>query len=102
MESSFRRGAREGMRDFLPLSVGLVPWAMVTGIAMRSIGLSPLEAMGMNLLVYAGTAQLGTLPLIGGGAPLWLIFLTAFIFAPRHGMLANRARAKATAAGDTP
>ena len=55
MESSFRRGAREGMRDFLPLSVGLVPWAMVTGIAMRSIGMSPLEAMGMNLLVYAMT-----------------------------------------------
>lgn len=79
MESSFRRGAREGMRDFLPLSVGLVPWAMVTGIAMRSIGMSPLEAMGMNLLVYAGTAQLGTLPLIGSGAPLWLIFLTAMV-----------------------
>ena len=77
MESSFRRGAREGMRDFLPLSVGLVPWAMVTGIAMRSIGLSPLEAMGMNLLVYAGTAQLGALPLIAAGAPLWLIMLTA-------------------------
>lgn len=79
MESSFRRGAREGMRDFLPISVGLVPWAVVTGIAMRSIGLSPLEAAGMNLLVYAGTAQLGTLPLIGGGAPLWLIFLTALV-----------------------
>ena len=31
-----------------------------------------------------------------------LNFLTAFIFAPRHGMLANRARAKATAAGDAP
>lgn len=31
-----------------------------------------------------------------------LIFLTAFIFAPRHGMLANRARTKATAAGDAP
>ena len=79
MESSFRRGAREGMRDFLPLSVGLVPWAIVTGIAMRSIGLSPAESMGMNLLVYAGTAQLGTLPLIGSGAPLWLIFLTALV-----------------------
>jgi hypothetical protein len=79
MESSFRRGAREGMRDFLPLSVGLLPWAMVTGIAMRSIGLSEIEAMGMNLLVYAGTAQLGTLPLIGSGAPLWLIFLTALV-----------------------
>jgi predicted branched-subunit amino acid permease len=79
MESSFRRGAREGMRDFLPISVGLVPWAMVTGVAMRSIGLSPVEAMGMNMLVYAGTAQLGTLPLIASGAPLWLIFLTAMV-----------------------
>ncbi|ENO88656.1 AzlC family ABC transporter permease [Thauera linaloolentis] len=77
MESAFRRGAREGLRDFLPVSVGLLPWAVVTGIAMRSIGLSEIEALGMNLLVYAGTAQLGSLPLIAAGAPLWLIMLTA-------------------------
>ena len=77
MESAFRRGAREGVRDFLPISVGLLPWAVVTGIAMRSIGLTELEALGMNLLVYAGTAQLGALPLIAAGAPLWLIMLTA-------------------------
>ena len=77
MESAFRRGAREGLRDFLPISVGLLPWAMVTGIAMRSIGLSEIESLGMNLLVYAGTAQLGALPLIAAGAPLWLIMLTA-------------------------
>lgn len=61
------------------MSVGLVPWAVVTGLAMRSIGLSPLEAMGMNLIVYAGTAQLGTLPLIAMGAPIWLIVLTALV-----------------------
>ena len=76
MNESFRRGAREGFRAFLPLSVGLVPWALVTGVAMRSTGLSVLEALGMNLIVFAGTAQLGTLPLIGAGAPLWLIGLT--------------------------
>ncbi|MBS0544601.1 MAG: AzlC family ABC transporter permease [Proteobacteria bacterium] len=79
MDSAFRRGAREGMRAFLPISVGLVPWAIVTGIAMRSIGLSELEAMGMSLLVFAATAQLGTLPLIASGAPLWLIFLTGLV-----------------------
>lgn len=79
MNTAFRLGAREGWRDFLPLSVGLVPWAVVTGIAMRSIGLSPVEAMGMNVLVFAGTAQLGTLPLIATGAPLWLIFVTALV-----------------------
>lgn len=77
MQDTFRRGAREGFRVFLPVSVGLVPWALVTGLAMRSAGFSVGEAMGMNILVFAGTAQLGTLPLIAAGAPLWLIVVTA-------------------------
>lgn len=73
----FLTGAREGFLAFLPLSVGLVPWALVMGMAMASAGLSPAQAIGMNLLVFAGTAQLGTLPLIVAAAPLWLILATA-------------------------
>ena len=76
-DSSFRLGAREGFRSFLPMSVGLIPWALVTGMAMISTGLTPLQAMGMNVIVFAGTAQLGTLPLIAAGTPLWLIVVTA-------------------------
>ncbi|MBW7901786.1 MAG: AzlC family ABC transporter permease [Rhodocyclaceae bacterium] len=72
----FRAGAREGFRAFLPLSVGLIPWALVTGMSMVGIGMTPLQAMGMNVIVFAGTAQLGTLPLIAAGAPLWLIVAT--------------------------
>lgn len=79
MNPKFLEGGREGFRALLPLSVGLVPWAIVTGVAMRSIGLSPLEAIGMNVIVFAGTAQLGTLPLIASGAPVWLIVLTALV-----------------------
>lgn len=77
ISASFRTGAREGFRAFLPLSVGLIPWALVTGMSMVSVGFTPLQAMGMNVIVFAGTAQLGTLPLIGAGAPLWLIVATA-------------------------
>ena len=77
MHESFRAGAREGFRAYLPLSVGLIPWAMVTGMAMVSVGFTPWQALGMNVLVFAGTAQLGTLPLIAAGAPLWLIVTTA-------------------------
>ena len=77
VHSSFRSGAREGFIVFLPLSVGLVPWALVMGMAMASAGFTPLQAMGMNVIVFAGTAQLGTLPLIAGEAPLWLIITTA-------------------------
>jgi predicted branched-subunit amino acid permease len=46
-------------------------------MAMVGIGMTPLQAMGMNVIVFAGTAQLGTLPLIAAGAPLWLIVATA-------------------------
>jgi len=77
VQSSFRSGAREGFIVFLPLSVGLVPWALVMGMAMASTGFTPLQAMGMNIIVFAGTAQLGTLPLIAAEAPLWLIVTTA-------------------------
>ncbi len=75
--SDFRAGAREGFVLFLPLSVGLVPWAIVTGVAMTSAGLSLLQAMGMNIIVFAGAAQLGTLPLIAAGAPVWLMVAVA-------------------------
>lgn len=76
MHPSFKAGAREGLRAFMPLSVGLVPWAIVTGLAMRAGGLSIPEALAMQLMVYAGTAQLGVLPLLFAGAPMWLILLT--------------------------
>lgn len=77
LKPMFRAGLSAGFTHFLPFSVGLVPWAIVTGIAMRSAGFSPVEAMGMNLIVFGATAQLGTLPLIMAGAPLWLMVLTA-------------------------
>ena len=75
--NGFRAGGQAGFVTFLPLSVGLVPWALVMGMAMTGAGFTPLQAMGMNLIVFAGTAQLGTLPLIAAEAPLWLIVVTA-------------------------
>lgn len=79
MHTRFLEGAREGFRDAFPQSIGLIPWALVTGVAMVSAGFTPLQAMGMNSLVYAGVAQLGTLPLVAAGAPLWLIVTTALV-----------------------
>ena len=77
LSHSFRQGAREGFRHFLPFSVGLIHGGLVTAVAMRSTGLSFVEASGMSLIVYGGTAQLGTLPLMFSGAPWWLMVMTA-------------------------
>lgn len=79
MSPSFKAGARAGFRACLPVSVGLVPWALVTGLAMVGAGFSAVQAMGMSLIVFGATAQLGTLPLIVAGAPLWLIVATALV-----------------------
>ena len=79
MSPRFRDGMQEGFHSFLPLSVGLIPWALVTGLTMAGVGFTPLQAMGMNVIVFAGTAQLGTLPLIAAGTPVWLIVITAFV-----------------------
>lgn len=59
-------------------SIAIATWGLVTGVAMAKI-LSVPQAIGMTLLVYAGSAQLAALPLIAAGLPLWTIFFTASI-----------------------
>jgi predicted branched-subunit amino acid permease len=70
----FQRGARE----MLPVTLGLSAWGLVTGVAMVKSGLTAPLAILMSLVVFAGSSQLAALPLIAGGAPLWVIWATAF------------------------
>jgi predicted branched-subunit amino acid permease len=72
--SEFRRGVAE----IAGPSLGISAWALVTGVAMIKTGLSAPLALLMSLVVYAGSAQLAALPLLAAGAPLWVIWATAF------------------------
>lgn len=58
--------------------LGMAAWGLVTGVAMVKSGLTVAQALGMSLFVFAGSAQLASLPLIAAGAPLWVLFATAF------------------------
>ncbi len=69
----FKRGAQE----MTGIGLGIGAWGLVTGVAMVKSGLGlPLSLM-MSLLVFAGSAQLATLPLLVSGAPLWVVWATA-------------------------
>jgi predicted branched-subunit amino acid permease len=70
---------RAGFRDGFPLMLGISAWAVVVGVTMVKSGLTPWQASGMTLLVYAGSAQLAALPLIAAHAPIWVIFLTGLV-----------------------
>lgn len=58
---------------------GIFAWGMVSGMAMVKSGLTLWQAIGMTLIVFAGSAQLAALPLIAGNAPPWVVFVTALV-----------------------
>ena len=69
---------RRGFGEMVAPSLGMAAWGLVTGVAMVKTGLAAWLAVMMTLLVYAGSAQLAALPLLAAGAPLWVLWATAF------------------------
>jgi predicted branched-subunit amino acid permease len=70
---------REGLKVCAPTMPGIFAWGMVTGMAMVKTGLTIWQALGMTFIVFAGSAQLASLPLIVTNAPLWVVFVTALV-----------------------
>lgn len=69
---------RQGARDMMGITLGISAWGLVTGVAMVKSGLSIGMALLMSLVVFAGSSQLASLPLIASGAPMWVLWATAF------------------------
>ena len=70
---------REGLKAGMPTLFGIGAWGLVVGVAMVKSGLTIVQALGMTLLVFGGSAQLASLPLIAASAPIWVVFATALV-----------------------
>jgi len=70
--------------DILPLSIATIPWGILCGSLAITVGLTPLQAQLISLLVFAGAAQLAALTLIGASGLLPSIFLSTFVISSRH------------------
>ena len=68
-----------GLRVVAPALIALAAWGLVTGVAMVKSGLTQWQALGMSMLMFAGSAQLAALPLIATDAPVWVVLLTAAV-----------------------
>lgn len=68
-----------GVKDLSAAAIAMVAWGSVTGVAMVQSGLTPWQAVGMSFLVYAGSAQLASLPLFAVGAPLPIVWVSALV-----------------------
>lgn len=68
-----------GVRDVIPLMLGIVPFALVAGIAAVDAGLTLAEAVGLSVIVFAGASQLAAIDLLGANAPLAVVIGTAAV-----------------------
>lgn len=72
-----------GVRDTSPLLTGDLPFGVFYG-ALALTALSPLPAMAMSSMVFAGSAQLLAAQLFANAAPGGIIILTTFVVNLRH------------------
>ena len=70
---------RAGIRDSLAILLGILPFALVFGIAAEGAGLTAGQAIAMSAAVFAGTAQLAAVELLGDAAPLAVVIATAVV-----------------------
>ena len=79
-----RASRRTLLTDSGGLAVGAVGFGLVYGLAAREAGFSPIDAVAMSAIAYAGAAQFAAVGYVAGGLP-WpgIILLTALLNA-RH------------------
>jgi predicted branched-subunit amino acid permease len=69
----------EGVRAALPVLLGVIPFGVITGVAMVASGIPPLVALVMSLLVFAGASMVASAQLLASGSPALLVILTTLI-----------------------
>jgi 4-azaleucine resistance transporter AzlC len=74
----------QGARDSLPLVIGALPFGLIFGTLAVGQGLSLAAALGMSVIVFAGSAQFIALGLLAAGASLPVILLTTLVVNLRH------------------
>ena len=74
----------KGIIDVSPLMIPVVPFGLIFGVLSIDVGFSPLETMGMSLIVFGGASQIVLLQLFSGGASSLVIISSVGAVNSRH------------------
>jgi len=75
-----------GVRDELPLLVGVLPFGLIYGVLAIEAGIPPAAAQAMSAIVFAGSSQFLMAQLVAVGTPALVIALAAGIVNLRHAL----------------
>ena len=81
-----RKEFLNGVRDELPLLLGVMPFGMIYSILALAAGLTTGEAQAMSVIVFAGSAQFMLVQLLAVSTPALVIIVTGFIINLRHAL----------------
>jgi predicted branched-subunit amino acid permease len=68
-----------GAKGTLPILIGVIPFAMISGAGAVSVGLTFFETLGISVIVFAGASQLVVYQLMSAGSPWFIMVLTAWV-----------------------
>ena len=74
----------KGIIDVSPLMIPVVPFGLIFGVLSIDVGFSPLETMGMSLIIFGGASQIVLLQLFSGGASSLVIISSVGAVNSRH------------------
>ncbi len=75
-----------GVRAQLPILLGTMPFGLIYGVLAIEAGLPVSVALGMSIIVFAGSAQFIAAQLFAEGAAGLIIILTTFVVNLRHAL----------------
>jgi 4-azaleucine resistance transporter AzlC len=78
-----------GFLTVLPLTIGVIPFGLVTGIAGIKAGMNVFEVTMMSALVFAGASQLVALQLMQSGAAIPFVLLAGLVVNLRYVMYSS-------------
>ena len=74
----------KGIIDVSPLMIPVVPFGLIYGVLAIDLGFSPLQTMGMSLIVFGRASQIVLLQLFSGGASSLVIISSVGAVNSRH------------------
>jgi predicted branched-subunit amino acid permease len=75
-----------GVRDILPILLGVLPFGLIYGVAAVNARIPPVLAFLMSPIVFSGSAQFAATQLIAHGALVSVVIFTIYIVNLRHVM----------------
>ena len=74
----------KGIIDVSPLMIPVIPFGLIFGVLAIDVGFTPLETMGMSVIVFGGASQIILLQLFSGGASSIVIISSVGAVNSRH------------------